>query len=180
MSGIAGYLGAPHPPAVLRAMTGKMMHRGSDALYHEEAPVFMGVRQFAGPAGMDSDRAFIDGDRELAIVFAGEFYNSPEERDTLVKKGVRFTGDSVAEVILRAYEVYGVGCVNRMRGSFAFAIHDQRKDLVFIARVPLGAKPLYYATTQSGTFVFASEIKALFEHPGLQAEPDLRGIDMYL
>lgn len=180
MSGIAGYLGGPQPPAVLRAMAGKQIHRGEDVLYHEEEPVNLAVRQSAREAQALGDRAFTDPDRGLAIVFAGDFLNYREEFDTLQKKGARFTSDSVAEVVLRLYEVYGVSCVNRMRGGFVFAIHDPQKDLVFIARDPMGAKPLYYATTQSGTFVFASEIKSLFEHPGIQTEADLRGIDAFL
>ncbi|MEZ0225350.1 MAG: asparagine synthetase B [Alphaproteobacteria bacterium] len=181
MSGIAGYLGASQPPSILRAMTGKMMHRGPDEqLYHEEAPVFMGVRQLAGRTGDAGAGAFVDADRNLAIVFAGECHGLQEERETLEKKGVQLTEGSAAEVILRLYEVHGVSCVNRLRGAFVFAVHDQQKDLVFIARDPLGVKPLYYATTQSGTFVFASEIKALFEHPNLSAAADLRGVDAFL
>lgn len=181
MSGIAGYLGASQPPSILRAMTGKMMHRGPEAqLFHEEAPVFMGVRQLAGSAGDAGAGAYVDSDRNLAIVFSGECHSLQEERDTLEKKGVQLTEGSAAEVILRLYELHGVGCVNRLRGTFVFAIHDQQKDLVFIARDPLGVKPLYYATTQSGTFVFASEIKSLFEHPNLSAAADLRGVDAFL
>jgi asparagine synthase (glutamine-hydrolysing) len=178
MSGVAGYLGASQPPSILRAMTGKMMHRGPDGQFHEEAPVFMGVRQL-GSAETGAG-AYVDSDRNLAIVFSGECSNLDEERETLEKKGVQFAGESGAEVILRLYEVHGVSCVSRLRGAFVFAIHDQQKDLVFIARDRLGIKPLYYATTQSGTFVFASEIKALFEHPNLSVEADLRGVDAFL
>ncbi|TAL40089.1 MAG: asparagine synthetase B [Alphaproteobacteria bacterium] len=179
MSGIAGYLGASQPPSILRAMTGKMMHRGPDAQsFHEEAPVFMGVRQLGGAE--TGAGAYVDSDRNLAIVFSGECSNLHEERDTLEKKGMQLAEGSAAEVVLRLYEVHGVGCVNRLRGAFVFAIHDQQKDLVFIARDHLGVKPLYYATSQSGTFVFASEIKALFEHPNLSVEADLRGVDAFL
>ena len=181
MSGIAGYLGGPQPPAVLRGMLGKMMHRGTEAAtFYEEGAVFMGARQFPPRADAPGDRTFIDSDRDLAVMFAGDFYNFQEELEILEKRGIQFSEGSVAEIVLRLYEVYGVSCVNRMRGAFVFAIHDQRKDLVFIAHDQMGSKPLFYATTQSGTFVFASEIKSLFEHPGLQAEADLRGVDAFL
>ncbi len=181
MSGIAGYLGSPQPPSVLRSMMGKMMHRGATHVqYYEQGAVSLGVRQLDGDFSLVGERCYVDAERDTAIVLAGEFTNYREELEQLEKKGVRLTGATMAEVALRLYEVYGVSCVNRMRGAFVLAIHDPQKDLAFIARDPLGVKPLYYATTQSGTFVFASEIKSLFEHPGVSLEADLRGIDAYL
>jgi asparagine synthase (glutamine-hydrolysing) len=191
MSGIAGYLGSQQPPSVLRAMTGRMAHRGpGKESFYEEAPVFMGARwsfQAAAPAadplsgggaGAKAANPFAQStDRKLAIVFAGELFNLAEAGKPLERTN---SVSSAAGVVLGLYQAYGVNCVNRLRGEFVFAIHDMQKDLVFIARDPQGARPLYYATTPSGTFVFASEIKALFEYPGVESAPDMRGIDAYL
>jgi asparagine synthase (glutamine-hydrolysing) len=91
-----------------------------------------------------------------------------------------FRTQTDTEVALRLYEAFGANCVTHMRGQFAFAIHDIQKNLVFMARDRMGVQPLYYAVTQSGTFVFASEIKALFEHPSIKATPDLMGVDAFL
>jgi asparagine synthase (glutamine-hydrolysing) len=182
MSGIAGYLGTQQAPAILQAMVGKMMHRGPDGQgLHIENPVFMGVRRMAAMGTGDvAEQPVYSPDRKLAIICDGEIYNYREERAELERRGMAFQTNCDAEVILRLYEVYGTNCVNRLNGVFTFAIHDMNKDLVFIARGPMGVKPLYYTTTQSGTFVFASEIKALFEHPSVQTEPDMVGIDAYL
>lgn len=176
MGGIAGYLGSEQAPDVLRGMAEKLSHRGPDGSgEHVSAPVFMGVR-WAG----DSAQPVVGDDGQTAIVFDGEIYNSRKERQKLTEKGHVFKTRSSAEVILRLYQEYGVGCVSRLRGSFVFAIHDKAANLVFMARDRMGVKPLYYATTPAGDLVFASEIKALFAHPAMSAVPNLVGIDAFL
>ncbi|HYD18723.1 MAG TPA: asparagine synthase (glutamine-hydrolyzing) [Patescibacteria group bacterium] len=181
MSGIAGYLGIPQELAVLQSMVRKLYHRGPDGEgFHIEPPVFMGQRRLAT---IDPDEQWLplySEDRKFAIAFAGELYNYREERAKLEQKGLTFRTQTDTEVALNLYRAYGVNCVNHMRGHFAFAVHDMQKDLVFIARDPMGVQPLYYTTTQSGSFVFASEIKALLEHPSVRATPDLMGVDAFL
>lgn len=181
MGGIAGYLGKPQVPDVLTSMVGKLAHRGrSSEGFYAEQHVHMGVRRLAMLDMTSGDQPMYSDDRKIAIVFNGEIYNYRQERDELIAKGYKFTTHSDTEVILKLYLEYGVNCVNRLRGMFAFAIHDQNKDFVFIARDRLGVKPLYYTTTQSGDFVFASEIKSILEHPGVHAVPDMVGIDAFL
>lgn len=181
MCGIAGYFGATRSPMVLAAMVRKLAHRGPDGEgFHSSAPVHMGMRRLSIIDLQGGDQPVYSEDKTLAIVFNGEIYNYREERENLIRKGHRFSTRSDTEVILKLYEEYGVNCVNYLRGMFAFAIHDQQKNLVFMARDRLGVKPLYYSTTQTGDFVFASEVKALFEHPGVHAVPDLLGVDAYL
>ena len=181
MSAIAGYLGAPQELAVLQSMVRKLGHRGPDAEgFHIEAPVYMGMRRLATIDPQENWLPLYNADRTLAIAFAGELFNYREERAKLEKRGLAFRTQTDTEVALKLYEAYGANCVMHMRGQFAFVIHDIQKNLVFMARDRLGAQPLYYATTQSGSLVFASEIKALFEHPAVKAAPDLMGVDAFL
>ena len=97
-------------------------------------------------------------DSGCVITYNGEIYNYIELREELGHESFRTQSDT--EVILRAYERWGDGCVERLRGMFAFAIWDPRKNSLFVARDRFGIKPFYF-TEQAGSFYFASEIKAL-------------------
>jgi asparagine synthase (glutamine-hydrolysing) len=113
------------------------------------------------------------------IVFNGEIYNFQETREKLVKKGHSFKSKSDTEVILHAYEEFGVECLNHLRGMFAFAIWDSKQRQLFMARDRLGKKPLVYLH-QSGHFAFASEIKALLQIPGIGKKVNGSAIHHYL
>ncbi|MDB6171241.1 MAG: hypothetical protein JWL59_552 [Chthoniobacteraceae bacterium] len=95
------------------------------------------------------------------ISFNGEIYNFRELRDELVQSGIHFHSESDTEVILRLYERDGAACVERLRGMFAFAIWDEHEQSCFLARDPLGIKPLYYHQSTNGELLFASELCAL-------------------
>lgn len=99
-------------------------------------------------------------DGSIWIVFNGEIYNYPELRRELAQRGHQFTTQTDTEVIVHLYEDFGVDCVKRLRGMFALAIYDESARRLFLARDPLGQKPLYY-THRDGIFAFASEIKSL-------------------
>jgi asparagine synthase (glutamine-hydrolysing) len=99
-------------------------------------------------------------DRSLTITFNGEIFNFLELRATLERDGVIFQSRTDTEVILRLYERHGRDCVSHLRGMYAFAIWDEREQCCFIARDPFGIKPLYF-TQHAGTFLFASELRAL-------------------
>lgn len=105
------------------------------------------------------------GQSGIFVVFNGEIYNYRELRDELQTSGARFTTSSDTEVLLAAYQAWGVNCVRRFTGMFAFCILDVPRRKVFLARDPFGIKPLFY-TENSGTFAFASEIPALLELSG--------------
>lgn len=178
MAGIAGYFGHPKPPEVLQGMVRKLAHRGRGGeAFYASSPVFMGVR---GTAEQVAAQPVYSRDDSISVLFSGSLTNEPALRDDLGRKGIQFRGDSTAELVLHLYEAYGLNMTSHLNGRFAFAVHDMLKDFVFIARDRLGQEPLFYTTTQSGAFVFASEAKALFEHPGVQAFPDMRSIDAYL
>ena len=128
------------------------------------------------PAGMDPMRS---ADGRVTISFNGEIYNYPQLRDELSAQGHRFKGASDTEVLLAGYIAYGTKILDRLNGIFAFAIHDARNGQLFIARDHLGVKPLYFSETRSG-FVFASEIKALFDLAPIDLTLDLSAIRRYL
>jgi len=178
MAGIAGYFGQAQEPEVLQGMVRKLAHRGrgGEAFYLAN-PVFMGIR---GVAADSAAQPAYSHDDSIVVLFSGDIGNYAALRQELTRKGIHFRTDNEAELILHLYEAYGLNLASHLRGRFVFAVHDTLKDFVFLSRDRLGQEPLYYMTTQSGTFVFASEIKALLEHPGVQATPDARGIDAYL
>jgi asparagine synthase (glutamine-hydrolysing) len=119
------------------------------------------------------------GQGGTCLVFNGEIYNYPALRDRLIADGVKFRTDCDTEVILHLYERYGEDCVRHLTGMFAFAIWDPRRDEVLLARDPIGEKPLYWAQ-RHGTLVFASEIKALLEHPAIDREVNTDALGPYL
>jgi len=110
-------------------------------------------------------------DRSIWIVFNGEIYNFLELRQELLKAGHHFYTNSDTEVIVHAYEEYGENCPTKLRGMFAFAIYDERRQVLLLARDRLGKKPLHYALS-NGRLLFASEIKSL-----LAVAPELGEVD---
>lgn len=118
-------------------------------------------------------------DGRIWIVFNGEIYNFQETREKLEKKGHSFKSKSDTEVILHAYEEWGVECLNRFRGMYAFAIWDSKLQRLFMARDRLGKKPLIYHC-QNGHFTFASEIKALLQIPNIEKKVNDIAIHHYL
>jgi asparagine synthase (glutamine-hydrolysing) len=115
------------------------------------------------------------------ITFNGEIYNFAELRRELEAKGHRFRSHTDTEAIIHLYEEYGVDCLNRLNGMFAFAICDLRghSPRVFLARDHFGIKPLYYFE-RAGNLAFASEIKALLEVPGIEARMSMEALHQYL
>lgn len=184
MCGIAGQYcpdGRGPDTALLLAMGDRLAHRGPDG----------SGAHFRGNAGLIQRRLAIidlspDGlqpmtseDGTLWLVFNGEIYNYLELREELVAKGHRFHSHSDTEVILHAYEEWGADCLSRFNGMWAFAILDERSNELFCARDRFGIKPFYY-TIADGSFLFASEIKALLAHPGAGIAPDDETLGTYL
>jgi len=118
-------------------------------------------------------------DGSIWITFNGEIYNHASYRESLIAKGHRFRSHADTEAILHLYEEYGPDCVSRLDGMFAFVLWDQSRERLFAARDRLGKKPLYY-TSAGGRFLFASEIKALLQHPDVRRDVDLEALDHFL
>ena len=118
-------------------------------------------------------------DGSIWIVFNGEIYNHMELRDELVKKGHTFQTKCDTEAIVHAYEEYGEDCPKKLNGMFGFAILDQKKQTLFLARDRLGIKPLYYYH-DSGKFAFGSELKSILQVENIPREVDRRALDIFL
>ncbi len=113
------------------------------------------------------------------IIFNGEIYNYKELKLTLQSKGYEFKTTSDTEVILKMYEEYGENCVKQFNGMFAFIIYNKNTNKLFVARDHFGIKPLYFHNDDS-FLIFASEIKAILQHPDIQAVPNYKAINQYL
>ena len=178
MCGIAGVVGlGPDALQRVRTMSACIQHRGPDghALWvSEDGRTALGHARLA-IIDLTTGNQPMAGIGGVVISYNGEIYNYLELRDEL---GAGFRTSSDTEVILRAYEKWGEGCVERLRGMFAFALWDPRRNGLFIARDRFGIKPLYYASTGTG-FYFASEVKALL--PFLpHVDTDIDGLQDYL
>lgn len=103
---------------------------------------------------------------EYVIVYNGQIYNTDELRNTLIENGFEFNGHSDTEILLKSYIHYGKDVVHHLNGIFAFAIWNSKTEELFLARDHLGVKPLFF-TNFDGSFIFASELKAIFEYPNL-------------
>ena len=119
-------------------------------------------------------------DGNLAIVFNGEIYNFQELKKELESLGHKFKTNSDTETIVHAYEEFGVNCLEKLRGMFAFAIWNFREETLIIARDRVGKKPLFYSLTDKGNFVFGSELKVLLAHGEIKKEIDFSALDAYL
>src|SRR4051812_30718769 len=172
MCGIAGFAGSD--PDLLERMLRSIVHRGPDGQGTDVGTHFsIGMRRLAIVDVATGDQPLYSDDRNLALVFNGEIYNARELRRELEGKGRRFVTDhSDTEVILRGFEEWGAEVVEHLTGMFAFAISDARKGELFLARDRLGIKPLYYVDAP-GPFVFASELKAIFQDPRVPRRPNL-------
>lgn len=115
------------------------------------------------------------GETEFIIIYNGELYNTEEIRSELIKKGYTFNTATDTEVLLTAYIEYGVECVHYLNGIFAFAVWDSYHKRVFLCRDRFGVKPLFY-TILNECFIFASEIKSLFEYKGVEPVINQNGL----
>jgi asparagine synthase (glutamine-hydrolysing) len=185
MCGIAGifHLSTPKPvdPARVERMCDAIAHRGPDGHGVWTAPgVGLGHRRLSiiDLAGSPQPMASTDG--RAMLVFNGEIYNYRELREELRATGAVFHTDGDSEVILAAWQRWGVDCLPRLHGMFAFAIYDLRQRTLLLARDRLGVKPLFLAPLADGSLIFGSELKALTAHPLLRREADPLAVEDYL
>ena len=166
---------------IISAMASVLNHRGPDdhGIY-VDGPVGIGHQRLSiidtSPAG---HQPMSNEDGSIWIVFNGEIYNFDELRRELQGKGHVFASHTDTETIIHLYEEEDTDCLNRLRGMFAFAIWDGRKQRLFIARDRVGKKPLVYTVTDDAV-IFASEIKALIQDPSVTAAVDCEALHHYL
>ncbi len=184
MCGIAGqycFTGKEPDKELLAEMSRRLSHRGPDGEgdWTCESTGLVHRRLAIIDLTEDGLQPMTNEDGALWLVFNGEIYNYVELREILVRKGHRFHSKSDSEVILHAYEEWGVGCLQQFNGMWAFAIWDDRRKQLFCARDRFGIKPFYYVQV-NGSILFASEIKALLAHPDVGKRPEDGTLGTYL
>lgn len=183
MCGIAGFINDLPPvekSSLLKAMTDQIVHRGPDAYgEHVDDHAALGFRRLSIIDLKGGDQPIYNEDHNLVITFNGEIYNYQPLRERLIALGHTFRTHADTEVLLHGYEQWGVGLLRKIRGMFAFVIWDQEKEELFGARDHFGIKPFYYAI-MNGSFLYASEIKALLPHPDFHKELNKEAIKPYL
>ncbi|HWF89385.1 MAG TPA: asparagine synthase (glutamine-hydrolyzing), partial [Pyrinomonadaceae bacterium] len=165
----------------LKAMRDVIAHRGPDGegIYIDEN-VGLGHRRLSIVDVASGHQPMTNEDGSLYITYNGEIYNHCDYRADLEARGHVYRTHCDTETILHLYEEFGEGCVEHLRGMFAFAIWDRNKRELFIARDRLGIKPLYYVHTGDGSLYFASEIKALLEARAVKPELNFAAFSDYL
>jgi len=167
-------------PSVLSNMLRTIAHRGPDGDgIHVSGQVGLGHCRLAIIDPQTGQQPLSNEDDTIWITFNGEIYNYQHLRADLIARGHRFKTRSDTEVIIHLYEERGVGCLEKLRGMFAFALWDSPRKLLLLARDRVGIKPLYY-TVNHGSLLFASEIKALLADPTVRAEIAPEMIDRFL
>ena len=181
MCGIAGIVSQSSDLELIGPMTEAMSHRGPDGSgIWSDGLCSLGHRRLAIiDLSVKGKQPLCNENETVWIVFNGEIYNFQELRAELERFGHKFNSHTDTEVIVHAYEQWDAECVKKLRGMFAFAIWDQQKRRLFLARDRVGKKPLYY-TDNGRCFAFASELQGLLQNPEVQREADLEGVDSYL
>lgn len=163
--------------AVLSRMLDKIAHRGpdgSDTAVCGQLALGFSRLSFIDLAGGMQPLCNEDGTLTLAV--NGEIFNYRELKRELLARGHVFKSETDVEVILHLYEEYGVDFLSRLNGQFAVALYDAKQRTLLLARDPMGICPLFY-TRLNGTLVFASEIKAILEYPGVPRKLNLTAVD---
>lgn len=184
MSGIAGIYhlqtAKPVDPARLRLMANGMSHRGRGGAA-EWTAAGVGLSAIGTHGEQDGPtQPLISDDEAATIVYDGILLNSAVLRSSLLEFGHRLVRGDQAELVLAAWRQWGVDCLPKIEGYFAFAIHDHKRGALFLARDRMGARPLHMALLSDGALAFASELGALIRHPLLQRQPNLTAAEDYL
>src|ERR1700687_3074688 len=185
MCGINGIAHSPRRAADVREATLLRMrdvlrHRGpDDGGLFLDGPIGLAHRRLSIVDVALGHQPMANGDGSLQIVFNGEIYNHADQRSSLEARGHVFATRCDTEAILHLYEEHGRRCVEHLRGMFAFAIWDDRRKQLFLARDRLGKKPLVYRLERD-RLLFASELKSLLTVPGIPRELNPVALNDYL
>ncbi|ALV06300.1 XrtA/PEP-CTERM system amidotransferase [Roseateles depolymerans] len=165
-----------------------LMHRINDTLHHrgpDEGSIHLqpglgfGHRRLSIIDIATGQQPLFNAQGTVGIVFNGEIYNYQSLMAELQALGYVFRTRSDTEVIVHAWSAWGEDCVLKLRGMFAFALWDQARDVLFLARDRMGVKPMYYGLLDDGALVFGSELKALMAHPQLRRDIEPQAVEEY-
>ncbi len=182
MCGFTGYANfidkIHHSKSVIQQMNASLSKRGpdEDGYYYSDYVHFAHKRLIViDPEGGKQPMIEHCSYGDYIICYNGQIYNTKELKNTLIENGFEINTHSDTEILLKSYIHFGNSVVNYLNGIFAFAIFNTKKEELFIARDHFGVKPFFY-TIQNNTFIFASEIKAIFKFPGVEKIIDSQGI----
>ena len=162
-------------------MVDAQAHRGPDGSGVWTAPgIGLGHRRLSIIDVAGSPQPMVSADGALTVTYNGEIYNFAELRSELQARGAVFLTAGDTEVLLHGWATWGPAMLDRLNGMFAFALHDARRQCLFLARDRLGVKPLHYAELSDGGVAFASELKGLLAHPLLRRAPQISAVEDYL
>lgn len=185
MCGIAGFVNKSanaFDESLLHRMAAAITHRGPDGegyFCDRENGVGLANRRLSIIDIAGGSQPMLNDDESLCITYNGEIYNFRELRTQLESKGRVFNTGSDTEVVLRAYETYGIEAFAKLNGIFGLAIYDKRRNVVVLARDPFGVKPVYYFEGPNKT-LFGSEIKAIFTDHSLERAVDIDLLDEFI
>jgi asparagine synthase (glutamine-hydrolysing) len=181
MCGICGEVRrAGARPEALRAMARAIAHRGpDDEGFYVSGAVGLGSRRLSIIDVAGGHQPIANEDGNVHVVLNGEIYNHRSLREELKSRGHQFSSGADTEVIVHLYEELGDACVEALEGMFAFALWDDRRQRLLLARDPLGQKPLYWAKTDEG-FSFASEIKSILASGDVGTSLNAESLHYYL
>ena len=177
MCAIAGILDLFADGSTLQKMLETMARRGPDdrGIFQEPRCALLHTRlAIIDPEGGHQPMVLSHGGETYCLVYNGELYNTRQLRRELETLGHRFRGHSDTEVVLCSYAQWGEACVDRFNGIFAFAVWEQSRERLFLARDRIGVKPLFYACHNNG-LLFASEMKTILAYPTMKARLDAEG-----
>lgn len=177
MCGISGMIGLDHDDEIVKNMLTTMRRRGPDSsgVYRSVGTVLLHSRlAVIDPMGGRQPMVLQDSGESYVIVYNGELYNTQEVKQELQTLGHIFQGHSDTEVVLHAYAEFGSDCLHRLNGIFAFAVWEEKRQRLFLARDRIGVKPLFYKLHKGG-LIFASEIKTILAYPTVQARLNAEG-----
>lgn len=186
MCGICGIVKpkAPYTPEdeqIVEKMKEVLIHRGPDGEGTTTGERFVfGHRRLAIIDPEHAIQPMQTEDGRFTLTFNGEIYNYVELRQEMISGGVSFNTFSDVEVLLRLFVLEGTSCLKKLNGMFAFAIFDSKTNTFFAARDNFGIKPFYYKYLKNGDIVFASEIKALFQHPEIKPSVNQEALQEYI
>ncbi|MBN2402407.1 MAG: asparagine synthase (glutamine-hydrolyzing) [Spirochaetes bacterium] len=181
MCGIAGIINNSSDrtvdPVVLKDMIDRLSHRGPDEKgFYIKDEIGLAQSRLSIIDLSGGKQPMFNEDGSICVVFNGEIFNYIEMREELRSKGHKLATHSDTEVIVHGYEEWGRDCFTHFTGQFAIAVWDANEKKLTLARDRVGIRPLFYSMLPGGTFIFASEMKAMFCYPGVTPEIDMHGI----
>ena len=177
MCAIAGIIGLDAAEETIQKMLQTMQRRGPDdkGIYHRRDTTLLHTRlAIIDPDSGKQPMHLAWKQEKYILVYNGELYNTVELCNELTKRGHFFIGHSDTEVLLHAYAEWGAKCLDKLNGIFAFAVYEENRNRIFLARDRIGVKPLFYMHHRNG-LLFASELKTILQYPTVCAALDIQG-----